>query len=130
MEKYVEFSELKGKILSKVETFSHNHESHNDAIRFLVSDFEYYELRHEQDCCEDVDIESIVGDLSTLVGYQILLAEEVTQPDENADESGTWTFYKLGTIKGYVDIRFYGASNGYYSEEVSLVLVNKGQQNL
>ena len=78
---------------------------------------------HAQDCCEHVSIEDVCGDLEDLVGEPLLLAEEVsgaTEPDAEHYESYTYTFYKFATRKGYVDVRWLGESNGYYSESVSL----------
>lgn len=58
-----------------------------------------------------------------------ILQAEVRTSRENPEdfsaeyqESFTWTFYHLATIKGYVTIRWYGESNGYYSESVDFYL--------
>lgn len=97
---------------------------HGDSILFTTADGTQYAMHHVGDCCESVDIEDINGDLQDLVGSPILQAEEVVSTDpqpgqEVSDyESFTWTFYKLATAKGYVTIRWYGSSNGYYSESV------------
>ena len=95
-----------------------------DKLVFTTDTGDVYEQYHLQDCCESVYIESIVGDLQDLVGSEILLAEETISTSDLEEDlygSTTWSFYKLATIKGYVDIRWCGSSNGYYSETVSLV---------
>lgn len=116
------FSTLLGRILTAVDI-----NDDRDVLTFTCDDGSRFWMGHHQDCCETVSVEEIVGDLPDLIGSPILLAEEVSstelpegvQPPEYRDESETWTFYKLSTIKGSVAIRWYGSSNGYYSEEVS-----------
>ena len=90
----------------------------------FANETEKFRFFHYQDCCESVYIESIVGDLSDLEGEPLLIAEEVSseteQINDNCSDSCTWTFYKFATRKGYVDVRWLGESNGYYSESVDL----------
>lgn len=109
---------MQGKILSAIYVVRKS--DRDNEILFETKDGERYVMYHSQDCCEDVYIEDIIGDLQDLVGCQLLKATEEVSGEELAvdedDESWTWTFYKFSTIKGDVDIRWYGTSNGYYSE--------------
>lgn len=130
MYNYTKFEDLTGKVLTAVNVVRNNIEQ-NDRITFVCDDGAEYKMYHEQDCCEDVDIDDIVGDINDLIGSPILMAEEAVSTSNDDmlmrtaksayDDSFTWTFYKLATIKGYVTIRWYGSSNGYYSESVSFV---------
>jgi len=122
-EPYAEFSDLVGKTLSAVRGC----EVGSERIEFLCSDGSMYVMYHSSDCCESVDVQDVVGDLADLIGSPILVAEESTNsesdpPDYKSEydyrESFTWTFYKLATAKGWVDLRWLGESNGYYSESV------------
>ena len=90
-----------------------------DTVTFQNNEVRYV-LYHEQNCCESVVVEEIIGDLEDLENLPLLIAREDSNADgpETNDESYTWTFYNFATFKGYVTIRFYGSSNGYYSEDV------------
>lgn len=116
-----DISLLVGRTLARVDNLD------NAEIRFTTDSGDIYALYHNQDCCESVYVEDVIGDLADLIGSPILSAELVTSnenpegvdPPEEYQDSFTWSFYKLATIKGSVTIRWYGESNGYYSEEVT-----------
>lgn len=112
---------LVGKTLSSIEV-----SESDDEIIFKTTEGETFKMYHAQDCCESVSLDDIIGDLADLIGSPILHADE-RESDElligqrDFDDSFTWTFYRLSTIKGTVTLRWYGASNGYYSESVDFV---------
>lgn len=118
---YAQMSDLIGKVFTEIEG-----EEGEESLRLKCAEGTF-EFVHYQSCCEFVYIESITGDMADLLGSPILLAEESTSEQtpegfqhQYEPDSQTWTFYKLATIKGYVDIRWFGSSNGYYSERVDL----------
>lgn len=121
--------ELIGKTLTRIERrniVDDETQTSRDELLFYCDTGEIYEMSHYPDCTESVLIEDIIGDLSDLIGTPILNASESTnQGNDQEDGTFTWTFYKLATIKGYVDIRWYGESNGCYSESVDFILLRK-----
>ena len=117
----VPFAELVGKTLTRIDGCVKG----SWEVVFQTTDGTSYKMFHEQDCCEVVSVEDVCGDVEDMIGTPIVMAEEsdswYNPPDVTPDNYGTftWTFYKLATIKGYLTIRWYGESNGYYSEEVT-----------
>lgn len=121
------FASLVGKTLTAVRG-----SKGDDTIVFECSDGTKYQLYHCQDCCESVSVEDICGEWEEILNSPILKAEESTNipegfvdPFAEQDKNGygrdsfTWTFYRITTMLGQVVIRWYGTSNGYYSESVS-----------
>ncbi|WP_367567272.1 hypothetical protein [Lacrimispora sp.] len=126
----MEFQNLTGKTLIKIDGANLG----SDEIIFTCAEGSRYRMYHEQDCCESVEVEDITGDVDDLIGSPILMAEESSNSDEPPrdivyDDSYTWTYYKLATAKGYVTFRWFGTSNGYYSESVDFVEVEKDNED-
>lgn len=96
--------------------------SDDDTLTFVFDDGMLCEFYHSQSCCESVYIEDTNGDLHDLIGTPILVAEERDWEPKNYEpkeyDVEQWTFYTFRTIKGSVDVRWYGTSNGYYSTSV------------
>ena len=112
-----EFSVLTGETIVKIEGL----ETGSSEVKIKTESGRDFVLFHDQDCCESVSLNEIHGDKEDILNYPILFAEESTNqdnPPEDAD-SFTWTFYRLQTIKGSLQLRWLGESNGYYSESVS-----------
>ena len=117
-------NELKGKILTDVSVNDDETELYMTTNSGVV-----YTFYHDQECCENVWIADITGDLTDLIGNPLLVVEcstsnmtieEQNNSDRSQCDEGKWTFYKFTTRKGYVDIRWCGMSNGWYSVEVNL----------
>lgn len=116
---YIEIEDLVGKIFTKVEA------KIGEETVILHTKDKSYIMYHEQDCCENVSLDDIVGNVEDLIGRPILKATESSNENiggakSEYDESYTWTFYVFATIKGFVTFKWYGESNGYYSESVQI----------
>lgn len=123
------FPSLVGETITKIEGL----EKGSEFVTLVTESGKKFQMFYEHDCCASCSIEDIIGDVSDLLNTPILQAEVSTNCEENPpgmpkpdyQDSFTWTFYKLATSKGYVTIRWYGESNGYYSESVTFKQVQQ-----
>lgn len=119
---------LKGLVLVNVDE-----SDYPDSLIFKFNNGAEIKMYHELDCCENVEIVDIDGDLQDLVGGILIDFSErkSTIFDElriqikdikPTEDSHTWTFYHIITSKASVIIRWLGESNGYYSEDVTVAV--------
>lgn len=115
-----DIAEFKGKTPIKIEVFKNTGTTDGDNIVFCFSDGSTYKMYHQRDCCEDVWIQDVTGDIQKLVGWPLLSSKEVSYKENDCSGSTTWTFYHLRCQIESVTIRWNGSSNGYYSESVDI----------
>lgn len=112
-----EIEDLVGRVLIRVDGLRDG----EDRVVFHCLDGSLFVMEHVQSCCESVSLNDICGDVEDLHGLvtEAYEAESDGAPPlyEHAD-SFTWTFYVISTQHGAVTLRWYGSSNGYYSEGV------------
>lgn len=116
---------LKGKIITSINWYFEE----DRKVLFTCDDGSQWLMYHRQDCCESVYLEDVVGDRDDLLNSVVVDAYETTDchGGRGDDDSHTWTFYTIQTLKGAVTLRWYGSSNGYYSESVDFEQYNDGE---
>lgn len=118
------FEDLKGLVLTAI----NGAEQDSEEVVIQTSCGKRFILHHHQDCCEHVRLAEVIGDIKDLLGEPLIEAEEVSSegspPEPEPHDCWTWTFYKMGTKKGFVTMRWLGESNGYYSESVDFTRVS------
>ena len=123
MRNHVNVDVLLGKTIAAIDGMNPD----STEVTITLDTGERFSMYHEQDCCESVYLESVVGDVEDLIGEPLLVSEQVDgeRPADEEDEWNVhdWTFYKFATRRGYVDLRWHGSSNGYYSTSVDFVQI-------
>ena len=113
-------SDLIGKKIEKIEGLVKG----SDMVTITLADGATLVQEHYQECCENVEVEQVDGNIQRHVGALFMdVSEKVVDGGEDGfpddypcDEysSCTATFYTLKTSRGYLDWRWVGESNGYY----------------
>lgn len=101
-------------------------EQHSDEVRLVLDDGRELIFYHCPDCCEmvslaDFEDDGIIGGAIFDI-EEVIDASETDKPREYA-ESWTWCFYKVETTNGGLWMRWLGESNGYYSEQVEVLII-------
>jgi hypothetical protein len=108
-------------------------EQDSGEVVITFEDGSYIKQYHELDCCETVEVAQVDGTVAKHVGATAISLEEKILQKSDMDiadlpeytDSLTATFYTLKTSKGYLDWRWDGVSNGYYSESVECIFKHK-----
>lgn len=93
-------------------------------VNFISTDGEIFKMTHIQDSGENVSLEEFSCSFDPSEKCKILkmeIRESIKEPEYGRIQ---WTMYDFQTDKGFLQLRWYGVSNGWYSEDVD-ILSNK-----
>lgn len=121
------FTEEDSKFINDYSYFVSNDQ---DAIYFELENDTLVIFKHNRECCEEVNIKDIVGNLRDLIGEPLLEAEVVINENEGTrSDRQQNTFFKFTTCKANVNVSWFGTDNGYYSTTVSMRQVERSEVN-
>lgn len=117
------YTEFSGKIIQEIRGCK----KHSDEVTIMFTDGSCLKFYHQQDCCESVLLEDYDITPEWLVDSKIISVEERIyrsgegiEPLNTYDQSYTWSFYAIKTSSSTMVLRWYGESNGWYSETVDI----------
>lgn len=120
----IDVGSLVGEVLTYIDT-----DEKNDEIMLTTASGRKIKIYHDQDCCEEVRIESTDGSWHSLIGKVIVEAsadvKEKGDPPPEYPDSWTRTTLTFRVDDATVISRWIGESNGYYSESVHIEDVTK-----
>lgn len=117
---------LIGSTICSIEGIEKGSEEVRIAYRTNQNHIQVLTMFHQQDCCENVFVQSVEGD-TNLEGCIVTYAGEIISEQESDNFStNTKTFYTIACAEKTMVIRWYGESNGYYSERVDIRIKDLG----
>lgn len=98
-----------------------------DCVEFTC-DFGEFIIYHEQDCCETVSCQGVIGVIPELpfTITKITETDVLSEDDDGVSEEQEYFFF---TNKGDFSVQFSGSSNGYYGTAVSITPIYRDRRN-
>ena len=119
----MKFNELEGLSIFSIDGL----ERQSELITITTDDNRTFKMYHDQDCCEHVYLADfqLHGTYKGKVLKATVDTNEDDEPEFEYEDTYTWTYYIIETENGKLTLRWFGSSNGYYSESVDFYEVNK-----
>lgn len=120
--KYIDEKTLIGKTITEIKV-----DQSCDCVTFSTEE-KKYSMHHNQECCESVGLEKVVGNPESIVGEPIkdviydTESENFPKDIEQLGNQHSWTVSRISfyTEHGFVEFVWLGVSNGYYGEGVDI----------